>query len=125
MHRFRMGAGDADGEPILSGVDAVDGNTSVSLSGNYGVLYRLALDGGPFALGCSPRGGAWAGAAQVPPGLDSSTAAVALPSSAASISDTNSMALLGRFAAGSDTELELLSAGGSNLPVDLVYLPSN
>ncbi|MEO6951195.1 MAG: hypothetical protein ABI321_05225 [Polyangia bacterium] len=121
MRHLRLGSGDTD--PELVGIDAVDGNTAVALLGNYGVRYRVAVAGGPFLFALSPRGGAWGGAARVPPGLDSSATVPLLPGNGSSIASTSSMTVLGRWGTATSSVLDLFSAGGSNLPVDLVSVP--
>lgn len=121
VRHLRLGSGDT--EPALTGFDAVDGNAPVTLLGNYGVRYRIAVAGGPFLFGVSPRGGAWGGAALVPPGLDSAAASLLLPGSGSSLATPTSMTVLGRWGAGTSDALDLLSAGGSSLPVDLVSVP--
>ena len=121
IRHLRLGSGDTD--PALVGFDAVDGNTPVVLLGNYGVRYRVAVAGGPFLFGLSPRGGAWGGAALVPPGLDSSAGSLLLPGNGSSLASPTSMTVLGRWGVGTADTLDLLSAGGSSLPVDLVSVP--
>jgi hypothetical protein len=117
VQRLRLGLDLVD-EP-LAGVDAPTGDAQ-KLLGNYGMLYRLAL-GLPTAAtaAVAPRGGPWGGVARVAAtaGLDAGAATVTLPRATATLGATTDAILLG--AVGSTSEVQLLTAGGSNLPIDL------
>jgi hypothetical protein len=107
----------------LSGHDAVDG-TSVSVGGNYGLVYQVALTVGvDTGLVIAPQGGAWGGGANVPQGQDGPASMVSLPSAMSSLGSQTEAILLGRFAAQTSVALTLVSAGGSDLPVDLASVP--
>jgi len=117
VSRLRLGLDEVD--ETLEGVDAPTG-VKQRLLGNYGMQYRfaLALPGGiPAAL--SPRGGPWGGVAQLRD-ADGGITVTALPSAASSLGTTTDAIALGRTAAG--REIRMLSAGGSNLPVDLFFV---
>jgi hypothetical protein len=122
--RLRLGTGAT--EPLLSGRSAVD-NLDVTLSGSYGVVYRVATRAGstaPLSLFLSPRGGAWAGGATLPAGLDGPAGALALPTSPPNgLGDPMSAIAWGRFGASTAIEAQLLTGGGSSLPVDLLLVP--
>lgn len=109
VQRLRLGKDEVDA--TLEGVDVATGDPQ-KLLGNYGMQYRFVLGLAKTAhAGLSPRGGAWGGAARI------ATTSTALPSASASLGTTTDAIALG--AIGPATELRLLSAGGSNLPVDL------
>jgi hypothetical protein len=121
VRRLTLGDGVADLD--LSGQDAVDG-TSVSLSGNYGLAYEVDLAiGVDTALAIAPQGGAWGGGANVPAGEDGPAGIVSLPSASSSLGSQTEAILLGRFAAQSSASVTLLSAGGSDLPIDVASVP--
>lgn len=120
LRHIRLGSGDAAGEPLVTGRDAVDRITA-HLRGSYGVQYRIVPGGSHVAFGVSPRGGAWGGA--VNPDASVGTSGVSLPSGASFDSDPSTMIVLGQFDASTLGELDLFSAGGSNLPVDLISIP--
>jgi hypothetical protein len=122
MSHLRFGGGVTDAD--LTGVDATTGSP-VTLTGNFGVLYRMRFTAASnVALAVAPRGTAWGGAADVAPGTDVTTDSfVLLPAAEDALGTTTQAVLLGRFAAGSAPYARLLSAGGSNLPIDLVAAP--
>jgi len=115
VRHLRLGAGGA--EPLM-GVDAVDGDAPVMLGGDYGVRYTLVLPDGMRGYGLSPRGGAWGGAASIPAGDDHP---IATTTTLGADADATSMIVLGRFSQAAT--IDLFTAGGSNLPVDLVVVP--
>jgi hypothetical protein len=115
--------GDGVADPNLVGRDAVDG-TTVSLAGNYGLVYQLVLNmsvSTGFVI--APQGGAWGGGASVPPGEDGTAALVSLPGASSSLGSQSLAILLGRFAAQTTLTTTLLSAGGSDLPIDVATVP--
>jgi hypothetical protein len=118
---LRLGGNVTDAS--LTGNDYVD-NMSVTLDGNYGVAYALRLGfatGVGSAVVLSPQGGAWGGAGAVVTG-PTPTPSV-LPVSQDSLGTQTDAIVVGSFAGASSASLELLSAGGSSLPVDVVTLP--
>jgi hypothetical protein len=121
VRRLTLGDGVVDVD--LAGHDAVDG-TSVSLGGNYGLAYELDLElAVETALAIAPKGGAWGGGANVPAGEDGLAGIVSLPSASSSLGSQSEAILLGRFAAQSSVSVTLLSAGGSDLPIDVASVP--
>lgn len=124
VQRLRLGLDEVD--ETLEGVDAPTG-VKQRLLGNYGMLYRFALAlPTPAAAGISPRGGAWGGAMRGADADGGSPSLVALPSAAATLGTTSDAVAVGQLsAAGADggapgaRSLELMTAGGSNLPIDL------
>ena len=115
---LRLGGNVTDA--TLVGHDYVDG-TSVTLDGNYGVSYAFTLafaSSAPSAVLLSPQGGDWGGAA-----LTASTSSV-LPASQDALGTQTDAIAVGAFAGGASLSFTLLSAGGSNLPVDLVTAPT-
>ena len=121
VRAVRLGALPLD--PPLAGVDATTGMTA-SLGGNYGVLYRVKVQlATPTGLALFARGGDWGGAAVVPPGVDGTTPTVALPAASTALPAGPQAVVVGRFAASTSLEVQLLSAAGSSLPVDLAAAP--
>jgi len=106
VSRLRLGLDQVD--DTLTGIDAPTGDKQ-SLAGNYGLLYRFALNLTPTAIAAiAPRGGEWGGAARA-------ALSVALPTATQSLGTTTDAIVVGPLT----SELRLLTAGGSNLPVDL------
>ena len=107
----------------LAGIDAVDGNTAVMLGGNYGLVYRMALDASTSsAFAIAPRGGAWGGAAEISAGSDASKGVTSLPSAVEALGTATQAIAAGRFGAGK-IGFRLISGGGSSLPVELLSIP--
>ncbi|HEY5240702.1 MAG TPA: hypothetical protein VIJ22_04515 [Polyangiaceae bacterium] len=67
--------------------------------------------------------GAWGGGATLPSGTDGTTSPVGLPSATSALPAGNQAVLLGRFAAATAFDGQLLTAGGSSLPIDLAVTP--
>jgi hypothetical protein len=109
VQRLRLGVDEVD--ETLQGVDAPTG-VKQALLGNYGMRYRFALKlPFPTTAALAPRGGDWGGIARI------GGASVTLPTATFSVATTTDAIVLGSLDGGS--EVELFSAGGSNLPVDL------
>ncbi len=123
LGRLRLGD-DQSYDPDLIGTNYVDGG-SVTLSGNFGVLYdvRVVDPTNDLALAINPRAGAWAGAMLGTAGQDQSGGALALPSGAGSLSSNDDVVSLGRYTSGISIGTKLLTAGGSSLPVHFVLAP--
>lgn len=114
VQRLRLGLDEVD--ETLEGVDAPTG-VKQRLLGNYGMLYRFALGlPAPAQAAIAPRGGAWGGIAQ-PIAADGGATSITLPSATAALGTTTDAIVLGTTAG--SKELRLMSAGGSNLPIDL------
>jgi hypothetical protein len=122
MSKLRLGGNVTDGD--LQGVDATTGR-ALTLTGNFGVLYRMHFAATTrVALAVAPRGTSWGGAAEVAPGEDvTSDSFVILPAAQTDLATTTDAVLLGRFSAGTSPYARLMTAGGSNLPIDLVVAP--
>jgi hypothetical protein len=113
VQRLRLGLDEVD--DTLEGIDAPTG-VKQRLLGNYGMLYRFALDVPVQATAAiSARGGGWGGVART------SGASVSLPSSTEQLATTTDAVVVGAVGNGSGAtkELRLATGGGSNLPVDL------
>lgn len=106
VSRLRLGDGSVD--PILVGRDATAGDEQ-QLKGNYGLLYRVALDGG--RAGITARGGAWEGAATFGAGK-----AVSLPAEGV-VRGTDAVVLGGALG-----DMQLVTGGSASLPVDLFVI---
>lgn len=109
VQRMRLGVDEVD--ETLQGVDAPTG-VKQALLGNYGMRYRFALKLPlPATAALAPRGGDWGGIARV------GTSSVTLPVATFSLATTTDAIVLGALDGGA--EVDLFTAGGSNLPVDL------
>jgi hypothetical protein len=103
----------------------VDGG-SVTLEGNFGVLYDVRVSDPTTQLfvGVNPRAGAWAGAVSGSAGLDANGGEYLAPGAVASVDDNTSVVSLGRYTSGIDVGARFLTAGGSSLPIHLVVTES-
>lgn len=117
VQRLRLGLDEVD--ETLEGTDAPTG-VKQRLLGNYGMLYRFALGLPAAATGAiSARGGAWGGAGRIV-APDGGATNLLLPSATTVLSTTTDAITVGTTAG--TKELRLLSAGGSNLPIDLFFV---
>ncbi|WP_420594966.1 copper amine oxidase N-terminal domain-containing protein [Deinococcus sp.] len=113
----RLLIGDGQIDPAVIGQDALSGQ-SVRLSGNYGVLYDIQINGASgVAVALSPRGGLYRGAMNVQDGLFSQV--VKLPRSGAALTP-NEPTLLWRSQS-DQLKIDFVPASGSNLPISLVF----
>jgi hypothetical protein len=122
VRRLRFGGNGTDFD--LTGTDATTGE-QVKLLGNFGVRYDIYLPntGARFAAGVSPRGSTWGGVARITPGEDSTSDLVRLPDAQEALGTTTEAVLLGRFVpAGIPPWFRLVTAGGSNLPIDVFFV---
>lgn len=109
----RIVIGDGVIDPKLAGQDALTDQT-VMLPGNYGVTYKITLEGALGTVGAfAPRGGIYSGAISVDGLL------MALPENGV-LYRPNYPLLLFREPKGDTVELELIPASGSFLPVNLI-----
>ncbi|GGL77244.1 hypothetical protein GCM10010840_14000 [Deinococcus aerolatus] len=113
----RIVIGDGQLDPAITGTDRLTGQP-VRLSGNYGVLYDLEVNGAAgTAVALSPRGGLYRGAMNVQDGPLSQT--IKLPRSGNAIKPEEPVML---WRAGSDRlNIDFIPASGSNLPISLVF----
>jgi hypothetical protein len=113
VQRLRLGLDEV--EETLQGVDAPTG-VKQTLLGNYGMLYRIALKPASLAFAAiAPRGGDWGGIARRGV-LDNIT----LPTATQSLGTTTDAIAIG--ALNGNFEVDLVTAGGSNLPVDFLLV---
>ncbi len=109
----RIVIGDGVYDPKLTGVDALTGQVA-QLRGNYGVTYRIVLEGALNTVGAfSPRGGAYAGAISVNGLLHP------VPTNGVLFRPDSPM-LFFRETQSDQVSIELIPASGSFLPVNLV-----
>lgn len=109
----RIVIGDGVYDPRLTGVDALTGQP-VELRGNYGVTYRIVLEGALNTVGAfSPRGGAYAGAINVNGLLQP------VPANGVLFRPDSPM-IFYRETRNDQVTIELIPASGSYLPVNLV-----
>lgn len=124
VQRLRLGLDEVD--ETLEGVDAPTG-VKQRLLGNYGMLYRFALAlPTPASAAVAPRGGSWGGVARVTDGSGGAATLVSLPTATATLGATTDAVAVGPIpgaatdgGASGGKRLELMTAGGSNLPIDL------
>ncbi|GHF65765.1 hypothetical protein GCM10017781_46880 [Deinococcus metalli] len=113
----RITIGDGQLDPALTGTDALTGQP-VKLSGNYGVLYDLEVNGAAgSAVALSPRGGLYRGAMNVIDGPI--VQAVKLPRVGTAL-NPGSPTLVWR-AQSDRLNIDFVPASGSNLPISLVF----
>lgn len=109
----RIVIGDGVYDPRLTGMDALTGQP-VELRGNYGVTYRIVLEGAQNTVGAfSPRGGAYAGAIRVNGLLQP------VPANGVLFRPDSPMIFF-RETRNDQVAIELIPASGSYLPVNLV-----
>lgn len=109
----RIVIGDGVYDPRPTGVDALTGQ-AVQLRGNYGVTYRIVLEGALNTVGAfSPRGGVYAGAISVNGRL------LPVPNNGVLFRQDSPM-LFFRETQSNQVGIELIPASGSFLPVNLV-----
>lgn len=121
-------AGNTANDANAQGTDQTDG-TPMSLSGNYGVLYRIHLatasgDGQDLGQLINPRAGQWGGAVWAMPGLLAGGKFL-IPAGSASTGDNTKAAVEGRYDPGTGltTWLQFMPTGGSAFPVRLLAVP--
>lgn len=121
-------AANSANDPAAEGVDATDA-TPVTLSGNYGILYRMhlstrATDGERLGFLLNPRGGAWGGALETMPGLTAGGVSL-IPPGTGSVCCNTQGALAGSYSpgAGLTVWLRFMPTGASSLPLRLVAAP--
>lgn len=109
----RIVIGDGVIDPKLVGEDALT-DQPVMLPGNYGVTYKITLEGALGTVGAfAPRGGIYSGAISVDGLL------MAVPENGVLYRPNNPL-LLFRELKDDTVELELIPASGSYLPVNLI-----
>lgn len=113
----RLVIGDGQLDPAITGVDALTGRPQV-LSGNYGVLYDVEVNGAAgTAIALSPRGGLYRGAMQIGDGPLTQT--IKLPRTGNALKPDEPVLL---WRAQSDRlNIDFVPASGSNLPISLVF----
>ncbi|MBX8466970.1 copper amine oxidase [Deinococcus sp. UR1] len=113
----RIVIGDGRVDPALTGTDALTGQ-SVRLSGNYGVLYDLEVNGAAgTAVALSPRGGLYRGAMHVQDGPITQT--IKLPRTGNALKPDEPVLL---WRPQSDRlNIDFVPSSGSNLPISLVF----
>lgn len=127
-------AGNTTNDTNVAGFDnAVAVPTAESISGNYGVLYRIhiatadndaTLNNIGFCV--NPRGGSWSGAARVEAGvLPTVNTTTLLPAGSGSTSDNTKCTVEGRYSPGSAFTVWQLTmpSGGASLPIRVLAVP--
>ncbi|WP_189069182.1 PKD domain-containing protein [Deinococcus radiotolerans] len=113
----RLIIGDGRVDPAVTGTDALTGQ-SVRLSGNYGVLYDLEVNGAAgTAVALSPRGGLYRGAMNIQDGPITQT--IKLPRTGNALKPDEPVLL---WRAQSDRlNIDFVPSSGSNLPISLIF----
>lgn len=121
-------AGNTTNDTAAVGIDQTDGS-SQTLTGNYGVLYRMHLsttssDSTNFGFLLNPRGGAWGGAVWAMPGITSGGKFL-IPSGTGSTGDNTKGAVEGKYNPGSGLTawLQFMPVGGASFPLRFVAVP--
>jgi len=127
IQQFPLASGAAN-DSWAVGVDATDGS-SQTLSGNYGVLYRMHLnvtssDSKNFGFLLNPRGGQWGGAVWAAPGLTTGGKFL-LPAGAGSTGLNTNGVVEGKYNPSSTGApwVQFMPTGGSSLPLRFVMVP--
>jgi PKD repeat protein len=113
----RIVIGDGQVDPVVMGVDRLTGQP-MRLSGNYGVLYDLEVNGAAgTAVALSPRGGLYRGAMNIVDGPI--TQAIKLPRTGNALLPDQPVMLWRPLS--DQLNIDFIPASGSNLPVSLVF----
>ncbi|NTY00717.1 copper amine oxidase N-terminal domain-containing protein [Deinococcus sp. JMULE3] len=113
----RLIIGDGRVDPAVTGTDVLTGQP-VRLSGNYGVLYDLEVNGAAgTAVALSPRGGLYRGAMNIQDGPITQT--IKLPRSGNALKPDEPVLL---WRPQSDRlNIDFVPSSGSNLPISLIF----
>ena len=104
-------------DPVVLGTDRLTGQP-MRLSGNYGVLYDLEVNGAAgTAVALSPRGGLYRGAMNIVDGPI--TQAIKLPRTGNALLPDQPVMLWRPLS--DQLNIDFIPASGSNLPVSLVF----
>lgn len=121
-------AGNTTNDTNAVGTDATD-SSAQTLSGNYGVLYRMHLsnsssDGQNTGFLVNPRAGQWGGAVNAMAGLLAGGKFL-IPATSGSTGDNTKGAVEGRYATGTGTSvwLQFMPTGGAAFPVRYLAVP--
>lgn len=121
-------AGDTTNDAFAVGTDATD-SSSQTLSGNYGILYRLHLttastDGRKLGLLINPRSGQWGGALYTMAG-ETAGGVFLIPATTGSTGDNTKGAVEGKYSPGMGLTpwAQFMPTGGSAFPVRWVAVP--
>lgn len=120
-------AGNTANDSNAAGTDKTD-NSSVSNSGNYGVLYRIHLNTGHsdsqnFGFLINPRGGGWGGAVFAMPGIEAGGKFL-IPAGSGTTGDNTKGAVEGKYdLSDSSPWLQFMPTGGSSFPLRFVAVP--
>ncbi len=127
IQQFPLASGTAN-DSWAVGTDATDGS-SQTLSGNYGVLYRMHLattttDSQNFGFLFNPRGGQWGGAVWTPAGITPGGKFL-IPAGSGSTGDNTKGAVEGKYnpSGGLTPWLQFMPTGGSAFPLRFVMVP--
>jgi len=121
-------AGNTANDSNAVGTDVTDGS-SQSLSGNYGILYRLHLsisstDSRNMGFLINPRAGQWGGALFTAPGITAGGKFL-IPAGSGSTGDNAKGAVEGKYVPGTTSTpwAQFMPTGGSSFPVRFVAVP--
>jgi hypothetical protein len=116
----RLIVGDGTADPFVIGRDVLTGD-AMTLKGNYGITYRITLENSRGTVGALvPRGGPYAGAIKI------GGAYLAVPDSGSLFrNDLPAVIYRAIDTTNNRTELELIPASGSYLPINLLFYRVN
>lgn len=121
-------AGNTTNDSNAVGTDDTDGS-SVTLSGNYGILYRMHLsssasDGQNLGFLFNPRGGQWGGAVWTMAGITAGGKFL-IPAGSGSTGDNTKGAVEGKYSPGAGLTpwAQFMPTGGSAFPLRFVAVP--
>lgn len=110
------------------GTDKTD-NSSQTLTGNYGVLYKMHLDtkstdSKKLGFLYNPRGGAWGGAQWAVTGITAG-GKILVPASTGSLSDNTKGVVCGKYNPGTSFTfwMQFMPTGGAALPLRFIAAP--
>jgi len=121
-------AGNTPNDSNAVGTDVTDGSAQ-TISGNYGVLYKIhlntsATDGKKLGFLFNPRGGAWGGSVWAVPGITPGGKFL-IPPTTTSLGDNTKGAVEGKYLPGSafTAWVQFMPTGGSAFPLRFVAVP--
>jgi hypothetical protein len=127
IQQFPM-AGNTTNDTDAVGTDVTD-SSSQTLTGNYGILYRMHLstkstNSKNFGFLLNPRGGTWGGALNTSAGITAGGIFL-IPATTGSTGDNTKGAVEGKYTPGSSLTpwVQFMPTGGASFPLRFVAVP--
>lgn len=127
IYQFPLAAGSTNDSNAV-GIDKTD-NSSQTLSGNYGILYKMHLNtkssnSKSFGILINPRGGSWGGAQWTVAGITMG-GKVLVPSGSGSSGDNTRGTVSGKWNPGNSFTVwtQFMPTGGASFPLRFVFVP--